>query len=84
MTKPTTAEYNKQYYQKNREKILKKVLAKVVCSCGREVNHCNLKVHMKSGIHKRTFMNNLGYVGLCKDDIDELYPSAYKKYLSAI
>lgn len=41
--------YYKEYYQKNRDKILEKV----ECSCGKIVSPNNLKVHQKTDEHKR-------------------------------
>jgi hypothetical protein len=51
VTKPqklTQAEYNKQYYQKNRERTLKRVLQVVCCEiCGTTSTYQNLKRHQK-------------------------------------
>ena len=42
-------EYNKKYYEKNKETIASKLYAKVTCEkCGRKVSHQNLKKHQKS------------------------------------
>lgn len=41
--------YNKSYYEKNRESILKKAQEKEACpTCGRMVSHENLRTHQKS------------------------------------
>ena len=46
-------EYNKKYYEKNKEKIASKLYAKVTCEkCGRKVSHQNLKKHQKSSKYK--------------------------------
>ena len=42
-------EYNKQYYAKNKKKILSTLLQKVPCPhCSKMVNHQNLKAHQRS------------------------------------
>jgi hypothetical protein len=56
--------YNKEYYQKNREKILSAAKTKVTCEkCGRIVNSCSLQLHqgykicLKNSILKENFKN---------------------------
>ena len=47
--------YNKEYYEKNKQRIKEQLLKKVQCSlCNREVNHQNLPRHKKS----KLCMNN--------------------------
>jgi len=42
-------EYNKQYYAKNKQKILSALLQKEPCTyCGKMVNHQNLRAHQRS------------------------------------
>lgn len=68
------ADYNKQYYTKNKAKILSKLLEKVECEhCGRRVNHQNLKKHQSSPIciGKRKKLDSSDVEGL-KKQIDEL------------
>lgn len=49
MTTEERRAYNKQYYEKNREKVLKQVLAKDKCeNCGKMVAHQNMKDHRKT------------------------------------
>jgi hypothetical protein len=44
-------EYNKLYYEKNKDKIISKVLTKVICPhCDRKVNHQNLYKHSLTNI----------------------------------
>jgi hypothetical protein len=45
----TRREYNRKYYQKNRQRILASVLKKVECPhCNRKVNSQNLRRHQMS------------------------------------
>jgi hypothetical protein len=42
-------EYNKKYYETNKDQIKKKLFTKVECDkCNRKVNHQNIKNHQKS------------------------------------
>jgi hypothetical protein len=44
-------EYNKIYYEKNKDKIISKILTKVTCPhCNRKVNHQNLYKHSLTSI----------------------------------
>ena len=46
-----TPEYNKAYYEKNKEKISKTLKARCVCEhCGREVAYQRLNAHKMSGV----------------------------------
>ena len=46
-------DYNKDYYTKQREKILEKARTKVVCECGCEVQLFNMNCHKKTRKHLR-------------------------------
>jgi formate dehydrogenase assembly factor FdhD len=52
-------EYNKLYYENNKDKILKKACAKCKCElCGREVIKNNLNTHYQLNICKTTQERN--------------------------
>jgi hypothetical protein len=54
MDKETRKEYNKKYYEKNREDILSKACTQVICTlCGRHVSKYNLEKHKKKDICAR-------------------------------
>jgi hypothetical protein len=44
-------EYNRQYYQSNKEAISEKAKAKIVCECGREFRKSDIAVHRRSAFH---------------------------------
>ena len=46
-------EYNADYYQKNKDKIIKRLTEKVTCTCGRTVGKNSLKSHLKTKIHAK-------------------------------
>jgi predicted HD phosphohydrolase len=46
-------DYNKDYYNKQREKILAKAKTKVMCECGCEVQLFNVNCHKKTKKHLR-------------------------------
>ena len=46
-------EYNTQYYQANKERILKVMLEKVMCpECNKMITRCNLMKHKRSTAHQ--------------------------------
>ena len=45
--------YNAEYYQKNKDKIIKRLTEKVTCSCGRTIGRNSLKSHLKTNIHAK-------------------------------
>jgi hypothetical protein len=56
--KTNTVEYNANYYLKNKETILTKLMEKVNCpNCGRESCHQHLKRHMKSNLCQKRIEN---------------------------
>ena len=55
MDNETRKEYNKNYYQNNKDKILTKLNSKVNCEfCNRQVSFCNLNKHFNLPICKTT------------------------------
>ena len=46
-------EYNAAYYQKNKDKIIKRLSEKVTCTCGRTVGKNSLNNHLKTKIHAK-------------------------------
>ena len=46
-------EYNALYYQKNKNKIIKRLPEKVTCTRGRTVGKNSLKSHLKTNIHAK-------------------------------
>ena len=61
--KLTKKEYNKKYYEKNKEKIASKLYAKVTCEkCGRCVSHQNLTKHQKSSRCKAKSYDDIGVI----------------------
>ncbi len=45
--------YNAEYYQKNKDKIIKRLTEKVTCTCGRTIGRNSLKSHLKTNIHAK-------------------------------
>lgn len=41
-----------RYYEKHKEDIAKKALAKITCECGSVIAHCTLKRHLRSEKHQ--------------------------------
>lgn len=71
-----TSEYNKLYYQKNKERILKQILEKVECDvCHCFVAKCNMNKHIKSNKHK------LNEIRKKEDSVHDLVKKAIKQYL---
>jgi hypothetical protein len=55
MDKESRQNYNKQYYEKNKDKILTKLTSKVNCEfCNRQVSYANLNKHYSLPICLRT------------------------------
>ena len=46
-------EYNKKYYETNKEKMVASLIVPVVCECGFETSKCNLKRHQKGSRHAK-------------------------------
>lgn len=44
-------EYNKKYYNENKEKIMSKLKEVVICPCGATVKNSSLNYHLKSVSH---------------------------------
>jgi hypothetical protein len=58
MTPDQRKDYNKNYYQQNKELALKKACARVACPCcGRIITKNRLLSHMKTDLCKRTQLN---------------------------
>lgn len=64
MTKEERAIYNKEYYEKNKDKIKKEHKKIVTCSCGRKVTKNALSRHMDSTLHHGTLIRKLREEGL--------------------
>ena len=57
--KLTTKEYNKLYYQKNKDKTIEKNKVKVICTeCKQCVQYWNMSAHKKSKLHKQAVIIN--------------------------
>lgn len=55
LTSEERKEYNKNYYQLNREKALKKACEKVICPCcDRQITKNRLTEHLKTNLCQRT------------------------------
>lgn len=51
--KETVAKYNNTYYTKNKEKLLKNALTKVMCDvCNKECSKVNMSKHIRTEKHK--------------------------------
>ena len=76
-----TKEYNKQYYQKNRDRILAMVKEKVVCGgCGRCVNKQNIRKHQQTRYHKSRVLENNGTVEKRLEDIEKKYEQLMEEH----
>jgi len=51
LKKYTYGNTHKRYYEKNKEKILKKSRQRFICECGAEVSYSNKKCHKSSSKH---------------------------------
>ncbi len=59
MDKESRQNYNKNYYENNKDKILEKLKSKVNCEfCNRQVSFCNLNKHYTLPICERTQEKN--------------------------
>ena len=59
MDKESRQNYNKQYYENNKNKILEKLTSKVNCEfCNRKVSYANLNKHYTLPICERTQSKN--------------------------
>ena len=45
--------YNKQYYAQNKERILKSIGEKIVCSCGKLETRGHIARHQKTKLHAK-------------------------------
>lgn len=52
MTDEERKEYNKQYYEKNKDRILSNYAIKVTCKCGKSVSRANYFKHLDTKLHK--------------------------------
>ena len=69
MDKESRQNYNKQYYEKNKNKILEKLTSKVNCEfCNRQVSFANLQKHYVLPICKTTQDKNK-YISERKNNI---------------
>ena len=69
MDNETRKNYNKQYYEKNKNKILEKLTSKVNCEfCNRQVSFANLQKHYVLPICKATQLKN-NYISERKNNI---------------
>ena len=65
-----SAEYTKQYYEKNKERILQNMLTEVECSvCHRRMQRVNLYAHQKSKIHIRSVAAQMRAPAIALDNI---------------
>jgi hypothetical protein len=68
--------YNREYYKKNRERILAGMYEKVECKiCKRQISKCNLPRHERGNKHLANKLKSR------EDDIDYKVKMAIKKYL---
>jgi hypothetical protein len=51
-------DYQKEYYQKNKDKLLTKLKEKTVCVCGGSYSYVTKNRHYNSGKHKKYVANN--------------------------
>ena len=52
----TSKEYQKEYYEKNKDKIKQAVKSQVSCDiCDKTMSRCNYYSHIKTKIHKKNF-----------------------------
>lgn len=53
MTSEERKEYNKKYYEMNKNRILANSAIKVTCKCGKIVNRSNYFKHLETPLHKK-------------------------------
>lgn len=46
-------DYNKQWYEKNKEKHKKYVSEKIKCECGRSISRSRMSAHLKTTYHEK-------------------------------
>lgn len=59
--------YAQEYYQKNKERLLKYVNVKTKCECGKVIARINLAKHRRTGLHERN-MRHLEYLQSIEDE----------------
>ena len=47
-------EYNKKYYEENKDKLLERAKDTVVCQCGKNITKSNFSKHLKTPIHLKS------------------------------
>jgi hypothetical protein len=68
-------EYNKNWYEKNKEKHIAYCLEKVVCTCGRKISRSAMSYHKRSKIHAQELNDRT------MNDYRKKYQNIKKKYL---
>lgn len=58
MTDEERKEYNRQYYEKNKNRILSNYAIKVTCKCGKDVSRANYFKHLETKLHKKRMLLN--------------------------
>ena len=56
--KQTKSKYNKRYYNKHKEFVLKYLKEKVKCECGAIIARVNLNPHKKTNKHHKSLAQN--------------------------
>ena len=49
--------YNKEYYKRNRDKLIAQICTPIVCECGFKTSINHLKRHQESNRHKKLLLN---------------------------
>jgi len=66
---PTTVEYNRNYYLKNKDRLVKLSSAKKYCDCcDKMLSNSNFSKHLKSDIHIKMFNRFSKYLELKIDN----------------
>ena len=58
MNKQKKSSYNKTYYSKHKQKILKYLSQKIKCTCGASVARSNFTNHLKTAKHRKLLKQN--------------------------
>lgn len=53
ISKEERSEYNRKYYEKNKDKILENLSKKVKCPCGKTVTYGCYEKHLLSNLHNK-------------------------------
>ena len=81
-------DYYKKYYETNKAVILEAMLKKVPCSCGCEIQQCNLNKHLQTPIHEKRliklqfedFLKNQDSLGKNSFKINIIKQTTLEKY----